>query len=185
MEPNIRVEGVWKKYRIGGSHYRSLREDFVRAGTAVVRGVSRVIGAKVNASPPRPIFWALKDLDIAIHPGERVGIIGANGAGKTTTLRLMGRITKATRGSVYMRGRIGALIAVGAGIHPELSGRENIFLYGSIMGLKRREIQNKFDRIVAFSGVEEFLDTPVKYYSSGMRVRLGFSVALRVDPDIM
>jgi ABC-type polysaccharide/polyol phosphate transport system ATPase subunit len=97
----------------------------------------------------------------------------------------MARITKATKGSVYMRGRIGALIAVGAGIHPELSGRENIYLYGSIMGLKRREIQAKLDRIVAFSGVEEFLDTPVKYYSSGMRVRLGFSVALHVEPEIM
>jgi ABC-type polysaccharide/polyol phosphate transport system ATPase subunit len=185
MEANIRLEGVWKKYLIGGSHYRSIREDLSRATAAVVRGVSKVIGAKVNVMPPRPIFWALKGLDIEIHPGERVGIIGPNGAGKTTTLRLMGRITKATKGRVSMHGRIGALIAVGAGIHPELSGRENIYLYGSIMGLKRREIQTKFDRIVAFSGVEEFLDTPVKYYSSGMRVRLGFSVALHVDPDIM
>ncbi len=185
MEPNIRLAGVWKKYLIGGSHYRSLREDFTRAGAAIVRGVAKVTGAKVNVMPPRPVFWALKGLDIGINPGERVGIIGANGAGKTTTLRLMARITKATKGTVYMRGRIGALIAVGAGIHPELSGRENIFLYGSIMGLKRAEIQRKLDSIVAFSGVEEFLDTPVKYYSSGMRVRLGFSVALHVDPEIM
>jgi ABC-type polysaccharide/polyol phosphate transport system ATPase subunit len=186
MEPLIRFEDVWKKYRIGGSHYRSIREDIVRAGAAVARGLSRLTGLPVKGLlPPRPTFWALRGLNVEIHQGERVGIIGANGAGKTTALRLMGRITAPSKGKLRVHGKVGAMISVGAGIHPELSGRENIFLYGSIMGLKRREVQSKFDSIVAFAGVEEFLDTPVKYYSSGMRIRLGFSVAVHVDPDIM
>jgi lipopolysaccharide transport system ATP-binding protein len=157
----------------------------VRAGRAVARAAARLAGAPADRFPPRPVFWALRGFDLDVAPGERVGVIGPNGAGKTTALRLMGRITVPSRGRVRVRGKVGALIAVGAGIHPELSGRENIFLYGSIMGLKRREIKAKFDAIVSFAGIEEFLDTPVKYYSSGMRVRLGFSVAVHVDPEIM
>ncbi len=185
MEPVIRFEDVWKQYRIGGSHYRSIREDVSRAGQAVVRGASRLMGLPIKPYSPRPTFWALKGLNLDIQKGERVGIIGPNGAGKTTALRLMGRITECTKGKIHVRGKVGALISVGAGIHPELTGRENIFLYGSIMGLKNREIQAKFDKIVAFAGVEQFLDTAVKYFSSGMRIRLGFSVAVHVDPDIM
>jgi ABC-type polysaccharide/polyol phosphate transport system ATPase subunit len=185
IEPAIRFEEVWKQYKISGSHYRSIREDAARVGKLLARSASRLVGVKVEGPQPRPTFWALKALQLQIQPGERIGIIGPNGAGKTTALRIMARITSATRGRVRTRGKIGALIAVGAGIHPELTGTENIFLYGSIMGLKRAEIRAKFDRIVAFAGVEEFLETPLKYYSSGMRVRLGFAVAVHVDPEIM
>jgi len=183
--PVVEFQDVSKRYRIGGSHYRSLREDLVRAGGALGRVAGRLIGKSIVGPAGRSAFWALRGVSWQVAPGERVGIIGPNGAGKTTALRLMGRITTATKGKVSVRGKVGALIAVGAGIHPELSGRENIFLYGSIMGLKRDEIRQRFDQIVSFSGVEEFLDTPVKYYSSGMRVRLGFAVAVNVNPDVM
>jgi ABC-type polysaccharide/polyol phosphate transport system ATPase subunit len=185
MSACISFEGVCKRYRIGGAHYRTLREDLSRAAAALTGAARKLAGAKAQTGPPREPFYALRDLSFQIQQGERVGIIGPNGAGKTTALRLMGRITAPTSGIVRVRGKVGALIAVGAGIHPELSGRENVFLYGSIMGLKRREIQAKFDEIVAFAGISEFLDTPMKYYSSGMRVRLGFSVAVHTDPDIM
>ena len=129
--------------------------------------------------------WALKDLDFEVRQGEAVGIIGRNGAGKSTLLKLLTRITRPTTGAFEIRGRVGSLLEVGAGFHPELTGRENVYLNGAILGMSRREIERKFESIVDFSGVEEFLDTPVKRYSSGMRVRLAFAVAAHLEPDVL
>ena len=130
-------------------------------------------------------FWALKDVNIEIERGEAVGIIGRNGAGKSTLLKVLSRITHPTEGEIIMRGRVGSLLEVGTGFHPELTGRENIYFNGAILGMKKREIDDKFDEIVKFSGVEKFLDTPVKRYSSGMQVRLAFSVAAHLEPEIL
>jgi ABC-type polysaccharide/polyol phosphate transport system ATPase subunit len=130
-------------------------------------------------------FWAVKDVSFDVARGETLGLIGHNGAGKSTILKLLSRITTPTSGEIRLRGRLAALIEVGSGFHPELTGRENVYLSGSILGMKRREIREKFDRIVEFSGVSEFIDTPVKWYSSGMYVRLGFAVAAHLDPDIL
>lgn len=170
--------GVWKKFRYGEVHNR-LR-DLI---PAMVR---QAVGRR-----PQPNalwdgeFWALRDVSFALGPGDALGIIGPNGAGKSTILRLLTRILRPTRGSCAARGRIGALIEVAAGFHPDLTGRENIYLQGAIMGMGQREITQKFDEIVAFSGVEWFLDTPVKRYSSGMHARLGFSIAAHFDPDVL
>ncbi len=131
------------------------------------------------------VFHALEDISFEIGKGDRVGIIGRNGAGKSTLLKLLCRITEPTKGRIIMRGRVASLLEVGTGFHPELSGRENIFLNGAILGMKRREIKKRFDAIVDFSGVEQFLDTPVKRYSSGMYVRLAFAVAAHLEPDIL
>ncbi|HEV2355422.1 MAG TPA: polysaccharide ABC transporter ATP-binding protein, partial [Puia sp.] len=130
-------------------------------------------------------FWALKDVDFEIRPGERVGIIGRNGAGKSTLLKVLSRITEPTRGRIRVRGRVASLLEVGTGFHPELSGRENVFLNGAILGMSRAEIRKKFDEIVTFAEVEKFLDTPVKRYSSGMYVRLAFAVAAHLEPEIL
>ena len=130
-------------------------------------------------------FWALRDISLEIKPGERVGVIGRNGAGKTTLLKLMSRITEPTTGKIHLRGRVSSLLEVGTGFHPELTGRENIYLNGALLGMSRAEIHRKFDEIVAFSEIERFIDTPVKRYSSGMYVRLAFAVAAHLDPDIL
>jgi lipopolysaccharide transport system ATP-binding protein len=130
-------------------------------------------------------FWALRDLDLAVHRGEAVGIIGPNGAGKSTLLKLLAGITRPTRGTITIAGRLSALIEVGSGFHPELTGRENVFLSGAILGMRRRDIVTRLDAIVAFAGVERFIDTPVKWYSSGMYVRLGFAIAAHLEPDIL
>ncbi len=140
---------------------------------------------RFEQSKTKEEFWALKNIDFNINHGDRVGIIGSNGAGKSTLLKILSRITEPTTGSVKIRGRVASLLEVGTGFHPELSGRENIFLNGAILGMKKTEIKKSFDEIVAFSGVEKFLDTPVKRYSSGMYVRLGFSIAAHLEPDIM
>ena len=139
----------------------------------------------VGKRPKRESIWAVKDLSFEVKRGEALGIIGPNGSGKTTVLKLLSNVTKQTSGTIVTEGRVSALIELGAGFHPDLSGRENVYLNGSILGLKKSEIDKKFDAIVAFSGIEKFIDTPVKYYSSGMYVRLGFSVAAHVDPDIL
>jgi len=161
--------------------YRIVHEQRATTfGESLVRKIRRPM-AKLTAET----FWALKDLDFDIRKGDVVGIIGRNGAGKSTLLKILSRITAPTTGEITIRGRVGSLLEVGTGFHPELTGRENIFLNGAILGMKRREIEQKFDEIVDFSGVEQFLDTPVKRYSSGMYVRLAFSVAAHLDPEVM
>lgn len=176
-EPRIVFDQVWKKFRRGERH-DSLR-DLI---PAVAAGLFR---------PPRTEklgleeFWALKDVSFEVRPGETLGIIGRNGAGKSTTLKLLTRILKPTRGRSEVRGRVGALIELAAGFHPDLTGRENVFLQGAIMGMRRHEIERHFDEIVEFSGVSEFIDTQVKRYSSGMQARLGFSVAAHLEPDVL
>ena len=169
LESVIRLEKVGKRYRIGKERYHSLREDLTH----------------LFSRKKRETVWALKDVSFEVKEGEVLGIIGPNGAGKTTILKLLAGITLPTEGKIGIKGKVASLIEIGAGIHPELTGRENVSLYGSIMGLKKREIDKKFDEIVDFAGIEKFLDTPVKYYSSGMQMRLGFSVAAHIQPDIL
>lgn len=172
----IDLNGVAKRYRLRrGWHVTSLRDEVVRLGC-------RVLGRPVE---PREEFWALRDVTFSLERGEILGLVGMNGAGKSTLLKILSKVTVPTRGSFVARGRLGALIEIGAGFHPELSGRENIFLNGAIMGMSRREVQGKFDRIVSFAEVERFIDTPIKHYSSGMQMRLGFAVAAHTDPDIL
>lgn len=175
MSSILEFNNVSKRYILGGFR-GSLRE-------AIPNLLRRLAGQ--DSSQPLPELWALRNASFRIGPGEAVGIIGPNGAGKTTTLKLMTSVTQPTSGQITVRGRTSALIELGAGFHPDLTGRENIFLNGSILGLKRYEIQQRFDEIVAFSELERFLDTPVKRYSSGMYARLGFSVAAHVNPDIL
>jgi lipopolysaccharide transport system ATP-binding protein len=178
MEPIIRVEGLSKRYRVGeGTSYGSLRETIVNKLTAPFR--SR------DVSGGESHFWALRDVGFEVQPGEILGLIGNNGAGKSTLLKILSRITRPTAGRVELHGRVGSLLEVGTGFHPELTGRDNIFLNGSILGMRRAEIVKKFDEIVDFSGVENFIDTPVKRYSSGMYVRLAFAVAAHLQPEIM
>jgi lipopolysaccharide transport system ATP-binding protein len=175
MSHVLEFRDVSKRYLLG-SLQGSLRE-------ALPRYLWRLVGRKTGA--PRPVLWALKGLSFGVGSGEAMGIVGPNGAGKTTVLRLASRVTQPTSGRVSVRGRASALIQLGAGFHPDLTGRENVYLNGTILGLKRREIQQRFDQIVAFSGLERFLDTPVKRYSSGMYARLGFAVAAHVNPDLL
>ena len=177
----IRVENLSKQYRIGAQEAprKSLREALASAAQAPFRRHRSVSRQDENT------FWALDDVSFEIKQGEAVGIIGGNGAGKSTLLKILSRITKPTRGRVEMFGHLGSLLEVGTGFHTELSGRENIYLNAAILGMSRREIDRKFDEIVAFAETEKFLDTPVKYYSSGMYVRLAFAVAAHLEPDIL
>lgn len=177
MKPIISVEGLGKKYTIrheGQGRYRALREDIFKLP-------QRLFQRKQDKEE----FWALKDVSFDIMPGDRVGIIGRNGAGKSTLLKLLSRITEPSTGKITLRGRVASLLEVGTGFHPELTGRENIFLNGAILGMSRAEVRRKFDEIVDFAGVEKFLDTPVKRYSSGMYVRLAFAVAAHLEPEIL
>ena len=180
----IRSSGLGKRYRLGQiDSYQTLRDALARLGGAPFRLLR---GEK--AFPPhdrRGYVWALRDVSFSVDTGEVVGIIGRNGSGKTTLLKILSRITAPTQGEVVVRGRVGSLLEVGTGFHPELTGRENVFLSGSIIGMSRKEISQKFDEIAAFSGIEEFLDTPVKRYSSGMHVRLGFSVSAHLEPEVL
>jgi lipopolysaccharide transport system ATP-binding protein len=185
-EPIIRVENLGKKYLIqhqeSRARYRALR-DVLADGMNSAAGLLR--GRRPARSSSREEFWALKDVSFDIQEGEVVGIIGRNGAGKSTLLKILSRITEPTAGRVTLNGRVASLLEVGTGFHPELTGRENIYLNGSILGMRRTEIDRKFDEIVAFAEVEKFLDTPVKRYSSGMYVRLAFAVAAHLEPEIL
>ena len=185
--PAIRVDELSKQYRLGETRgafsYGSLRESLATAASGSWR---RLRGGGTPAGDRRPThIWALKDVSFSVAPGEVVGIIGRNGAGKSTLLKILSRITRPTEGSAEFRGRIGSLLEVGTGFHPELTGRDNVYLNGAILGMRRAEIARKFDAIVDFSGVREFIDTPVKRYSSGMYVRLAFSVAAHLEPEIL
>jgi ABC-type polysaccharide/polyol phosphate transport system ATPase subunit len=180
--PNGRIEfqHVWKKFRRGELH-DSLRDLVPDLARRVLHARRRAAQDALNARE----FWALEDVTFAVRPGEALGIIGPNGAGKSTILKLLTRILHPTRGRCGIRGRVGALIEIAAGFHQDLTGGENIFLQGSIMGMTRREIEGRFDDIVAFSELAEFIDTPVKRYSSGMNARLGFAIAAHMSPDVL
>jgi lipopolysaccharide transport system ATP-binding protein len=186
----ISVNGLGKEYLIGQlDPYRTLRESLGRALSAPIRAMRRQKGEIVDPAlmPPhrRETLWALKDVSFTVRKGEIVGVIGANGSGKSTLLKVLARITSPTKGTAEFRGQVGAMLEVGTGFHPELTGRENVFLNGAILGMKRGEIAARFASIAEFSGIERFLDTPVKRYSSGMYVRLAFAVAAHLDPQIL
>lgn len=168
MTTAIQIENVSKKFRLYKERNQSLKSAIMRGRTSIHED-----------------FWALKNVSLDIRQGETFGLIGDNGSGKSTLLKCLAKILYPDEGQIKMNGRVAALLEVGSGFHPELSGRENVFLNGSILGMSRKEIQRKFDEIVDFSGVAEFIDQPVKNYSSGMYVRLGFSVAIHVDPEIL
>ena len=188
-ESVIKAEGLGKKYIIGHKGkggYKTFREQMLQHVQNFYSRTKKMIsGQEVLEGDETEEFWALNDLNFEVKKGDRVGIIGKNGAGKSTLLKVLSRITEPTTGKVFIKGRVASLLEVGTGFHHELTGRENIFLNGAIMGMNRAEIKRKFDAIVEFSGVEKFLDTPVKRYSSGMYVRLAFSVAAHLEPEIL
>jgi homopolymeric O-antigen transport system ATP-binding protein len=177
-ESVIHVEGMGKRYRVGErERYFALRDVITRAFLAPFR--------RNGARRPVDYLWALREVSLDVKQGEVVGLIGRNGAGKTTLLKLLSRITRPTAGFAEIHGRVGSLLEVGTGFHPELTGRENVYLSGAILGMKRSEIVKKFDEIVAFAEVERFLDTPLKHYSTGMQMRLAFAVAAHLEPEIL
>jgi lipopolysaccharide transport system ATP-binding protein len=189
----IEIDNLWKKYRLGVMGTGTLRHDFnrwwhrVRGKPDPYTKVGQLQKSEVTSSPSLADdeMWALKDVSLEVKQGEIVGIIGRNGAGKSTLLKILSRVTAPSRGEVRVKGRIASLLEVGTGFHPELTGQENIYLNGAILGMTRAEIHAKFDEIVAFAGVDKFLDTPVKRYSSGMYVRLAFAVAAHLEPEIL
>lgn len=176
-KPIIEINGLAKRYQLGQFGFSSFREETEKWWRRL-RGQSESDGSARD-------FWALRDISFAVQPGEVVGIIGRNGAGKSTLLKILSRITEPTAGEVVLRGRVASLLEVGTGFHPELSGRENVFLNGAILGMKKAEITRKFDEIVAFAEIDRFIDTPVKRYSSGMYVKLAFAVAAHLEPEIL
>lgn len=179
-ETVIKVQNLGKKYQIGKKEeYLTLRDSLVKA----VRFPYQLVLGQVSFK--KPTFWALKDVSFEVKKGEVLGVIGRNGAGKTTLLKILSRITKPTTGKVTLKGKVASLLEVGTGFHPELTGRENIYLNGSILGMKKKEVEEKFKEIIEFSGIKKFLDTPVKRYSSGMYVRLAFAIAAHLEPEIL
>jgi len=182
-QPTIRVEGLGKRYRIGvlDKQPETMRE----AAAALLGAPFGYLRRMLRPPTDEETLWALKDVSFEVGQGEVIGIVGHNGAGKSTLLKILTRITEPTEGRAILNGRVGSLLEVGTGFHPELTGRENVFLNGAILGMKKREIEAKFDEIVEFAGVEKFIDTPVKRYSSGMTVRLAFAVAAHLDPEIL
>jgi lipopolysaccharide transport system ATP-binding protein len=193
----IQVEGLGKRYRIGQPRQHNVLAhvigDVLRAPVRLLSGKSNVPSASSNGKTSAhksvkggsPYIWALKDVTFDVKEGEVVGLIGRNGAGKSTLLKILARVTRPTEGHAELHGRIGSLLEVGTGFHPELTGRENVFMSGAVLGMRAAEIRRKFDDIVAFSEVERFLDTPLKHYSSGMQVRLAFAVAAHLEPEIL
>jgi lipopolysaccharide transport system ATP-binding protein len=184
----IRLEGISKQYHIGKRQdgHRNMATILTGAISAPFRRVGQLLSHKASAaSDLDEIFWALQDVSFDVKHGQIVGIIGRNGAGKSTLMKIMSRITEPTAGSGEINGRVGSLLEVGTGFHPELSGRDNLFLNGAILGMRKVEIERKFDEIVAFAEIDKFIDTPVKHYSSGMYVRLAFAVAAHLEPEIL
>src|ERR1700684_1230449 len=191
-EPVIRVAGIGKRYRLGeGLRHTALRNligDALRAPLRLLTGSNHTSNKRPAgdaANVDSRFIWALKDVDFEVQQGEVVGLIGRNGAGKSTLLKILARITRPTEGYAEIRGRVGSLLEVGTGFHSELSGRENVYMSGAILGMRKEEIDRKFDEIVAFSEVERFLDTSLKHYSSGMQMRLAFAVAAHLEPEIL
>lgn len=184
----IKTDGLGKKYRIGVISRRMLSEQ-IESHVARMLGKtdphSKIHEKDTDRMPARSDFWALKDVSFSVKRGDIVGVMGRNGSGKSTLLKILSRITAPTEGNALLRGRIASLLEVGTGFHPELTGRENVFLNGSILGLRKQEIEDRYAQIVAFSEIEKFMETPVKRYSSGMRVRLAFAVAAHLDPEIL
>ena len=192
MKPRVEVESLSKLYRLGSIGTTSLRDSLERLTARFRRrGVAGAQKKEIPAAPsgrqgPTPdTFWAIRDISFSAKAGEVVGIVGRNGAGKSTLLKILSRITEPTSGRAILRGRLASLLEVGTGFHPDLTGRENVFLNGTILGMKRWEIAAKFDEIIAFAEIEQFIDTPVKHYSSGMFVRLAFAVAAHLEPEIL
>ncbi len=187
----IRVENLSKQYKIGSapgggatrSHYRTLRETLTNAVTSPLRRLTS--GSGKSSQRKNELIWALQDVSFTVNKGQVLGVVGRNGAGKSTLLKILSRVTEPTTGLAEIHGRVGSLLEVGTGFHPELTGRENIYLNGAILGMKHAEIDRKFDEMVAFSEVEKFIDTPVKRYSSGMYLRLAFAVAAHLEPEIL
>lgn len=188
MNTAIRVEDLGKSYQLTHERterYVTLRDELTNAARGLGQKITNTIALRRTRRPTTEIFWALRGINFEIQQGARVGIIGRNGAGKSTLLKILSRITSPTTGRVQLTGRLASLLEVGTGFHPELTGRENIFLNGAILGMSKAEIRRKFDDIVAFAEVEKFLDTPVKRYSSGMYVRLAFAISAHLEPDIL
>jgi lipopolysaccharide transport system ATP-binding protein len=186
--PIVRVKNISKRYRIGAAApaYMTFREAITQVVTAPFRNFTRLRRLTEFKNTDEPdVVWALKDVSFDVQEGEVLGIIGRNGAGKTTILKILSRITEPSAGTVEIHGRVSSLLEVGTGFHPELTGRENVFLNGAILGMRKREIERKFDDIVSFAEIERFIDTPVKHFSSGMYVRLAFAVAAHLEPDIL
>ena len=182
----ISVEGLSKQYRLGKAvRYKSIRDSIAGAATKPFRAIGHTLSGSAREPNKTDTIWALKDVSFEVDQGEVLGIIGRNGAGKSTLLKVLSRITEPTKGRAEVYGRVGSLLEVGTGFHPELTGRENMYLNGAILGMTRREITRKFDDIVAFAEVERFIDTAVKHYSSGMYLRLAFAVAAHLEPEIL
>jgi homopolymeric O-antigen transport system ATP-binding protein len=186
----VRLESISKRYRLRVAPNRTLAEGILHLGSSLLDHArpGRPTGERLEpatAAEKWMEFWAVLDLSLSVPPGETVGVIGSNGAGKSTLFKLIAGVTPPTSGWLAQRGRLGALIEVGAGIHPELTGRENVYQYGAILGLSWREIRQRFDAIVQFADLAGFIDQPVKRYSSGMQMRLGFSVAVHGEPDVL